>query len=341
MAITLKDVAAKAKVHPSTVSRVLRGSEHVPISSETRKRILKVAKELNYHPDKMARALRLRKSNTIGLIIPDISNPFFSEIAKSIEKQSFEHNYSLIVCSTNEDQEKEIRFVNDLISRGIDGLILAPVQDKSEHIQVLVEKQYPFVLIDRRFNNFSTNAVISDNAEAAYNAVKILDSYGHKRIAFLCGRQNIFTIQKRLKGYNKALTEFNLCTDSNLVSGGGHTFESGYEATKKLLNIDPPPTALLVSGNMISFGALKAIYEKKLLIPDQISIIGFVDNILTPYLFAPLTTVSHPLDEMGKKAFLLLRDHMESKDKLSHTIITVKTILTNRNSIGPLKENYC
>ncbi len=277
---TLKDVAALAKVHPSTVSRVLRSVENVPITEETRKRVIAAAKSLDYQPDQRARALRLGKSNTIGLIIPDISNPFFAEIAKSIEQESYDSGYTLVVCASNEDQEKEIDFVHNLISRGIDGLIIAPVQDSYEHLVDLKKRNYPFVLVDRCFDEFETNAVVSDNEAAAFEAMEYLKDLGHKRIGFLSGRSTIYTIRKRRQGYQKAVDLFGLDKDDALVSAGGFTFEEGYSETLKMLSLAHPPTALLIAGNRITFGALKAFVEKGLTIPDDISIIGFTDSIV-------------------------------------------------------------
>ena len=329
---TLKDVAAMAGVHPSTVSRVLRGKENIPITETTRQRIKKAAKDLKYLPDERARALRLGKSHTIGLVVPDISNVFFAEIAKSIEIESYEAGYTLVVCDTNEEQEKEVHFVNSLISRGVDGLIIAPVQDSADHIFELKEKNYPFVLIDRCFEEMETNAVISDNEDAAFKAVAHLAGLGHKRVGFLSGRQNIYTIRKRLAGYKKAVEEYNLEKDEALICGNGFTFESGYEATFGILSLANPPTALLISGNIITLGAIKAILEKGLSIPDDISMIGFTDNIISPYLVCPLTSISHPLREMGKKAFDLLIKHVESKDHLPITEEIIKTQFYVRKS---------
>jgi len=288
---TLKDVAALAQVHPSTVSRVLRSTENLPISDNTRRRIMDAVKELDYHPDQRARALRLGKSNTVGLIIPDISNSFFANIAKSIEEESYNAGYTLVVCVSNEDQEKEVHFVNNLTSRGIDGLVIAPVQDSYSHLVRLKKKKYPFVLIDRCFEEFETNAIISDNETSSFEAVEHLVNLGHKRIAFLSGRPTIYTIRKRLDGYLNA----------------------------------QPPTALLISGNRITFGALKAIVEKNLKIPDDISIIGFTDSIVTPYLISPLTTITHPLRDMGIRAFQLLLQHMNSRETLPFSRIVVQT----------------
>ena len=287
----------------------------------------------------MARALRLRVSNTIGLIVPDISNPFFSHIAKSIEKQSFQAGYTLIVCSTNEVQEREDQFISDLLSRGLDGLIIAPVQDSREKICELLERKFPFVLIDRKFDDLATNAVISDNEKKAYETVAHLAQLGHQKIGFISGRQNIYTIQKRLSGFKRAMMDYNLAICTSYISGDGFTFDCGYAATKRLLEHSDPPTALLITGNIITFGAIKAIIEKGLIIPKDISLIGFTDNLLAPFLICPLTTVTHPLDEMGKKAFQLLLKSINTKGSYPFKTITVESTFNIRESTSNQKES--
>ncbi len=333
---TLKDIAERAGVHPSTVSRVLRGKENLPISDETRQRILSVAKELNYQPDQLARAFRLGKTHTIGLLIPDIANPFFSRIARSIEIASYKADYNLVVCNTDEEQEKENHFVNTLLRRGVDGLIIAPVQDADAHIKDLCERHFPLVLIDRCFDDIDTNAVISDNETAAYNAISYLAKANHRRIGFVSGRQNIYTIRKRLVGYKRAILDFDLDDDPSLMSGYGYNVESGYHATLKLLSMQNPPTALMISGNLISVGTMKAISEKHLSIPEDISVVGFTDFISVPYWSAPLTTVTHPIEEMGVKAFDILFRRMESSEPLANEKVVIKTQFEIRQSVRNL-----
>lgn len=325
-----------AGVHPSTVSRVLRGKESLPISEETRLKILQAAKSLQYRPDQRARALRLGKTQTIGLIIPDISNLFFAEIANTIEDHCYNSGYTLMVCATNEDQEKEIRFINDLVSRGVDGLIIASAQDSDKPIRELLDKKIPFVLIDREFEDLPTNAVISNNEEAAYHAVEFLAKQGHKRIGFLRSRKNIYTIRKRLAGYLKGLRDFGLEEDPALIAGDGYSFENGYHGSVELLALNPPPTAILVSGNRITFGAIKAIIESGKCIPEDISLIGFSDTPLAPFLISSLTTISHPLEEMGKRAFELLIENMEASEACQLQRVVVETKFNIRASTQTL-----
>ena len=334
MTATLKDVAALAGVHPSTVSRVLRKQENLKILESTRKKIFNAVEELNYQPDFTARALRMKKSFTIGLIVPDIGNPFFSRIARTIEQLGFEKDYTVIVCNTDEDQEKENRYVSHLLSRGVDGLIMVPAQGSDKTVRTVKEKGLPLVLIDRVFENIETNAVISNNAEAAFNAIKYLAELGHKKVAFLRGKSNIYTMAKRYKGYHKAVKKFGLVESDSLVVGDGFSFEDGYNSTKELLNCAEPPTALLLTGNLITVGAISAIMEKGLSIPEDISVIAFADSIFSPYLVKPLTTISHPLYEIGSKAFNLLLENIESDKTLSTSQIIVDTQFDIRKTTG-------
>ena len=335
MPTTLKDVAARCNVHPSTVSRVLRGKENIAISDGTRKKILKAVKELNYQPDQTARALRLRKSNVIGLIIPNIASPFFSGIAKSIALKCHSTGLTLIVTDTNEDQEKEIKAVYDLYSRGVDGMIIAPVQEKDHHIQDLRSRDFPFVLIDRCFDDIETNAVINNDKQSAYDTISSFAALGHKAIGFVSGRSNLYTIRKRLEGYKKALNEYDLISNPDYISGGEPTLESGYESAVKLLSLSIPPTAFLISGTIITLGVIKAILEKGLNIPKDISIVGYTDTIYAPFLICPLSTISHDVQKIGNEAFNLLYKHMESGNIRALSKVVIETMFYERNSTGP------
>ena len=335
MATTLKDLAAYCNLHPSTISRVLRGKANLRISEETQKKVFEAAKILHYQPNQIARTLRLKKSNTIGLIVPDISNPFFSRIARKIDNLAYDAGYMLIVVSTDENQDKEYHFVEEMISRGVDGLMIIPVQNDDHHIRELLNEKLPLVLIDRDFETFKANIIVSDNREASYSAVKHLYKLGHKRIAVLSGRRNLYSIKKRIQGYLDAVNDLNLDYDPQLIKGDGHRIEDGFNATMELLNLKNPPTALIISGNLISVGAMQAVRKSKLQIPKDISIIGFTDSLYSEFLSTPLTTISHPLQEIGEKSINLLFKNINAKEQLPYEKIVVKTNLTIRDSIGP------
>ena len=340
MSTTLKDVAAYVGVHPSTVSRVLHGKENLRISKETNDKILKAVKKLNYIPDFTARALRMKKSFTIGLIVPDILNPYFARIVRRVEQLGFEKKYTVIVCNTEENQEKEILFLNQLISRGVDGIVLAPVQERNDHIKDLIEKKIPLVLIDRIFDDIKVDSVITNNADSVINAVSHLVKLGHKQIAFLRGQKNIYTIKNRLAGYLDALEKFNLKKNNKYIVGNGFEFEDGYTATQELLKLPKVPTAIISSGgDLVTLGAIKAIYENGLKIPEDISLISFFDSLYSPFLATPLTTISHFRKRIGEEAFQLLLKQIESKRKRIPKIVYVNTKFEIRNSTAKPKIN--
>ncbi len=335
--VTLKDIARICNVHPSTVSRVLREQEPLKISKNTKDKILKTAEKLKYQPDQTARALRTKKSYTIGLIIPNISSPYFAGIAKVIDERCGETGYTLIISDSNENQEKEIRIVNDLVSRGVDGIIIAPVQESDKHIRELVEKKYPLVVIDRCFNRFKTNSVISNDEEIAYKTVAYLTKFGHRSIGFISGRPNLYPVMKRLSGYEKAIKDFGLPLRKEFVFKGTQSLESGYRSFNELLSLSDFPTAVLISGTIITLGSIKAMIDKGYKIPEDISIIGFTDIPYAQYLSTPLTTVSHKISDIGKEAFRLLFNGMVSGTITADKIV-VESVMNKRKSVAEMAE---
>ena len=338
MRATIKDIAREVGVHPSTVSRVLNGKAEIyHIRRETIERIKRVAKELNYKPNEIARGFRLKKTHTIGLIIPDISNPFFSRISRSIEQEAYRNNYSVILCSTDENQTRENDSIQMLISKRIDGLILVPVQDDDSQIRELKEEKFPLVLVDRIFEDIETFAVITDSFQDAYKATQYFIDNGHEKIGFISGRSNIYTIKNRLAGYRACLTDNGLPFKDEWVSPGGFLLDSGYRGMKSILELPDRPTAVLASGNLVTIGTIKAILENQFKIPDDMSIIAFADMHSTPYFVAPLTVISHPLELIGKEAFRLLKSAMDNRE-LPPTTVKLSTEFIVRNSVRNIQN---
>ncbi len=338
MRATIKDIAREVGVHPSTVSRVLNGkAEMHHIRKETIEKIQRAAKELNYKPNEIARGFRLKKTHTIGLIIPDISNPFFSRISRSIEQEAYRKNYSVILCSTNENQARENDSIQMLISKRIDGLILVPVQDDASQIRELIEEKFPLVLVDRIFEDLQTYAVITDSFRDAYKATEYFIERGHRKIGFISGRSNIYTIKNRVEGYRACLEDHHIPFREEWVSPGGFLLDSGYEGMKSILELDDRPTAVLASGNLVTIGSIKAILEKGLKIPDDISIIAFADMHSSAYFVAPLTVIAHPLELIGKEAFRLLKLAMDNRD-LPPAVVKLSTEFIVRNSVKNIQN---
>lgn len=339
MSTTIKDIANKVGVHPSTVSRVLNKQYFSHrISDKTRNKIIKAARELNYQRNEMARGLRLKTTHTIGLVVPDISNPFFSHIVKSVEIEADKQGYAVIICNSDENQEKEIKLIEILKQRQIDGLLIAPVQESYEHFLRLKQENFPFVFIDRQFEEIESTAVITDNYGDAFRATEHLIRLGHKNIGFLGSRMNIYTIQQRLKGYKAALAAYNIPFQSDYLLGSGFTTSSGYEITRRMLaDSKSPPSALLISGNLVTIGALQAIHELKISIPYDISIIGFCDAPGVSVFNPPLTSITHPMQEIGKEAFNQLLTIIAKTDNNECKNIILQTRFIIRESTAKWK----
>lgn len=330
LAITLKDIAEKTNCSVSTVSRVLNNkSKEFRISEETERLILETARKLNYRPNELARGLRLKKSHTIGLVVPDISNPFFAYVSHLIQRYAYNLGYSLVLCNTDEDIDLEIQQIELLRRKGVDGYIILPVGTKQEHINELLSHNKPLVLLDRIFHDMNTNAVVVDNKKGAYQAVKHLIDNGHKRIAIIQGLRNTSTNNARLAGYLDALKDNSIPIDERLMVGNDFRKENGYIETKLLLKIDAPPTAIFTTSDLITLGTLQAIAEEGKLIPRDVSVVAFDDIDYAPYLMAPLTSVRQPRDLMGQIAVKLLIDDIESRgtSKKEKLVLDPKLIL--------------
>ncbi len=334
MAVTLNDIASKAGVSVSTVSRVLNNkTKKYRISAETESLIIKAAKKLNYRPNQLARGLRLKKTHTIGLIVPDISNPFFAHVTRIIQTHAYQAGYSLIVCNTDEDIETELEQVELLISKGVDGFIVMPVGTTFSHIKKLMDDSVPLVLLDRSFDGLETNSVVVDNYTGAYKATEYLISMGHSRIAVIQGLPDTYTNNARVKGYLDALRDAGIEVNRNYIVGKDFRKENGYIETKFLLGLEQPPTAVFTTSDLITLGALEAVSEEKLTIPDDLSLVSFDDVDFAPFLFAPLTAVRQPKEIMGEVAVKLLIDGLKTKGKQDHRKIVLKSELVVRGSV--------
>lgn len=332
--VTLKSIADRLNVSVTTVSRVLNGkSERYRISKETQKLINSAAKELNYSPNQLARGLRLKRTNTLGYIIPDISNPFFSSIARSVEKSARKSGYSILLCDSEEDTKMEENLLQLMVDRKVDGLIISPVGLEVNHLKQIAQKNIPIVLLDRYFPEFNLPFVTSDNYRGALEAVNMLIDSGHTRIACIQGLVNTSPNNDRVKGYIDAHNTHNLTVDKKLIVGDSFGEENGYIETKLLLKQENPPTAIFAISNLISLGAIRAISEEGLNIPDDVSMISFDDQPYSGFLSTPMTTVSQQNAQIGQIAIKLLIDQIESNRQLEPKGIFLPTKLISRDSV--------
>jgi LacI family transcriptional regulator len=334
MAVRLSDIAKKSGLSVSTVSRVInKKTKKYRISKEVEQLVLKAAKDLNYRPNQLARSLRLKKTQTIGLVAPDISNPFFAQIIKTIQTELHKLHYSLVVCDSDESLELEIEHANLLFSKGIDGLIVMPVGQQYDHFQFLLDNGVPVVTVDRGFDELKTSMVVIDNEDGAFAAVEHLIRSGHRRIAIIQGLPDTFTTNGRLKGYRDALKRYRVPVDESLIVGKDFRKENGYIETKFLLKSAQPPTALFTTGDLITLGAIEAINEERLRIPQDISLVAFDDLESASFFSCPITAISQPREALGEMAVKVLYDGIRNPGRSEPRKIVLKPSLVLRNSV--------
>ena len=308
---TLQDVA-KLRVSPMTVSRVINDSGYV--SEKTRERVQRAIAELDYVPNALARSLRFKQTKTIALIISDITDPFFTTLARSVEDAASEQGFSVIFCkSTNPDKETE--YLNVVIQKQVDGVLLVPAFSSLESIEFLQDCGVPFVVLDRRVPGLDVDIVRCDSKLGAYELTRHLLDLGHERIAALSGSRQVTTAADRVAGYRRALIEAGL-GEHAIEFYGDYTAKSGYEMAKQAL-ATKQPTALFGANNFIVLGAMRAVRETNLRVPDDISVVAFDDLLDVIGLEPFLTVIRQPAYEIGWQATALLLDGCRGRSRAS------------------------
>lgn len=338
MSSTLKDIAEKTGFSVSTVSRVLHdNSQKYKISEETQAKVKKVAKDFGYRVNALARGLRLQKTFEIGIIVPDISNPFFSEVIKSLAGELRKKGYNFIVYDSDEDIAIERAAIKSLLEKRVDGLIVASVGQDFSHIQKIRDAEIPIVMVDRCFDDLDVDSVSVDNMNGALLAVNHLIKEGHTRIAFIQGLPGTYANEKRLLGYKTALQDAGISIDEHLIVGDDFRSLNGYLETKLLLNISNPPTAIFTAGDLIALGTLEACKENNVMIPNDLSLVTFDDPVFASYLSPALSAVEQPIAKMAEMAAALLYRRMRNPlDERRKVLLEPK--LNIRNSVTRLTD---
>lgn len=333
---TSRDVARKAGVSVATVSRVLNSSPLVTESA--RRKVLRVVKQLNYHPNRAAQRLRAGRSRVIGLIISDIQNPFFTSVVRGIEDVAYQHGYSLVLCNSDEDPEKQALYVNVMRSEEVAGVILATASRANPQVEELLAYHIPVIAIDRQIATRKVDAVLVRNIDGAYNAVTHLLTLGHRRIGYVGLPLTRTPGRERYEGYQRALREHKLAVNHNFVRISDAKQQGGYASTCDLLAAAPSVTALFVANNLMTLGALQAIRESGLQVPGDISIVGFDDTAWASLLQPPLTAVAQPTYELGHRAAELLLGRLNDPGKpVARELLETRLIV--RGSTGaPRRE---
>ncbi|NME70651.1 LacI family DNA-binding transcriptional regulator [Flammeovirga aprica] len=337
MKASLKSIAKDLNISPGTISRVLNGkAKEYRISEATVKRVKAYAQKVGYTPNLVAKSLQASKSFTIGLILPDISNPFFSTMAKHIEQQASAMHYSILLMDSDEQLEKETKALQQLYSRKVDGIILCPVGFEGSHYkEQFKDMGIPVVFVDRYLKGIDVPFVSSNNYKGAYDAVEFLIQKGHKTIGLIQGDQKLLTVNEREKGFKEALQDYNISFNANLLLGNGFNEENGYVSMLQLLKEKNKPTAILCMSNQICMGVLKAAKELQLNLPQDLSIISFDENPYAEYITPSLTTIKQHNDKMGAKAFNLIYDLIQDQ-KSEDPSFLIDTEIIERGSIFDL-----
>ncbi|MFZ2539515.1 MAG: LacI family DNA-binding transcriptional regulator [Oscillospiraceae bacterium] len=302
--MTIVDIAKKAGVSCATVSRVINNT--APVKKETRARIQAVINEYNFSPNSISNGMAKIAQNTIAVVVPDITNPFFAEVIKGINTEADKHNFNTIFYDTDENQEKEVMILKKLKTMSIKGLIISPTTDTNEfngeYLKILGNIGIPICLVDRdvKYSNF--DGVFIDNVKGAFDGTCALIDEGHRDIAIIAGPKSSKPGRDRLRGYKKAFLMNDIDINDDLIFYGDYRMESGYELTNKILNLERRPTAIFTCNNLMGLGALKSVNKHQLKIPNDIAFITFDEIEVLNILGMKISSISRPTQEMGRIA---------------------------------------
>lgn len=323
----IKDVAKIAGVSTATVSRVL--ANHVRVSEKTRQKVLGAIEQLNYRPNLIARSLRVQKSAKIGLLVSDIRNPFFTAIGRAVEDSAYEQGYSVLMCNTDEDPEKEELYLNLLHDENVAGIIFSPTQQFSARMSTF-NSNIPFVIIDRAVKSSQVDMVLLDNVSAAYELTRHLVENGFKKIAGLFGNAST-TGRERNKGFKKALNENQLAPFADYFIPP--RIQQGYETTLELLKQADHPDAIFTSNSLLTAGAFQAIRDRKMKVPGDVALVGFDETTWGAMVDPPITLIAQPTEEIGRTATELLFQRIEEPTRSPKTVILKGDLIKRASSM--------
>ena len=310
--LTIRDVARAAGASPSTVSRVLTGRAYV--SPEKREAILQAMRTLNYRPNLIARSLKTALTFNVGLIITEIQSPFYSAAAKGVQDRLLADGYSVFLCDTLEDPDRELHYLRNLQDKGVDGIIFAPTGGNAAYIASLAASGLPLVQIDRQVVP-QVSAVLTDNFGATYEAIAHLIARGHRRIGLVAFQRQVTPAIERFRGYQRALAEAGIPYDARYVRWGAPNSDAGYAMAKEMLQLPTPPTALFAMNSRLGIGVLRAVRDMGLAIPKDVAIVAFDDVEAFSLMTPPISAVDHPAYDIGYQAAGLLLEAMQERER--------------------------
>jgi LacI family transcriptional regulator len=334
----MRQIAERAQVSIGTVSHVI--NETATVRPQLRERVLEAIRSLGYQPSALARGLRQNRTNMLGMVIPDITNPFFPGVVRGVEDVAYKRSFRVILCNADNDPAKEASYVRELRSYRIAGLLIIPAAgaDIAGHLRAYASASVPVVCIDRVPDGWKGDSVLVANAEGAYLATQHLIQTGHRRLAAISGPRKLTNASERLKGFTRALSEAGLQIEPEFIQEGEFDTASGYRAALRLLRMLPRPTAIFACNDLIAFGVLQAARELKLRCPEDVSIVGFDSLEFTKFTDPSLTSVYQPGYQLGATAARLLLQRVDGMRSAPKKVI-LPTELQKRNSVGPAPED--
>lgn len=333
---TIKDVAAEAGVSTTAVSLVLNG-KYDKISVKTRKQIMDAVEKLNYRPNHIATSMVTKTTQTIGLVLPDVSNIYFSELSKLIEQACYSHGYNVLYGSTHDMARRDIDYINIFLDRNVDAIIVILSNTIDEHLndiqKIIMKTDTPFIVVDRKLDTNAGKTIMVDHKLGGYLATKHLINLGHNSIGCITGPKNVHSSLERLEGYKAALTEANIPVQENLIFEGDFHRESGMEALPYLLGRGV--TSIFAFNDMMALGVYKQASYYNLSIPDSLSLVGYDDIFLSDFITPPLTSVEQPVKRLADEAVSQVMNAIKNKDK-NKDLVVFDPVLKVRGSTKAL-----
>jgi LacI family transcriptional regulator len=337
--VTVRDVARKAGVHPGTVSRVLNPERRHLISEETAKRVERAAKELGYEANQIARGLRTRQSFTVGVLIPDLTNPLFPPVVRGIEDYLDPFGYTALLTNTDSDAEREARGLDALAARQVDGFLIAPTEPRADRVDRMIEDGVALVLLNRSIPRAGGFAVTPDDRRGAMAAVEHLVNLGHRAIAHVGGPQSMSPGQERYRGFLEALKEHGIAeSDEITVFADSFIGGAGIEPTRELLGRDVPFTAVFAANDLLALDVIDVLREADLACPKDVSVIGFNDMPFADRFNPPLTTIHFSHYEMGHSAAELLLGQINDESAKPRTVVLATELVERQSTAKPRKR---
>ncbi|EFI84473.1 LacI family DNA-binding transcriptional regulator [Listeria grayi] len=335
MGVTIREIAAATGVSITAVSQILNGKGE-RFSLATRERVLKTAKEQNYKPNFFAKNMVITRTNTIGMIVPEVTDPFFSQMIKGAEDFLNQNDYMIILCNSSNERQREFQYVEELLHRAVDGVIIAtPHLIDEKTLSAIRVKKRPYILLDHQLNPRQEGRITIDDVQGGYIATRHLIENGHRKIGIITSDTTFYNVSGRLEGYFEALAEAGIPVQEKYIERANQTTQGGYEAAERLLKEDV--TAIFATNDLMAFGTYRAAWGEKIRIPEDLSVIGFDDIEMSAFTTPPLTTVRQPVYQIGATAAeLLLRKVEAPTEKVGNQHFEIELI--ERGSVARVNQ---